>query len=90
MKLLYLRNNISELPKEFIRLIPTFLVKMEWIFLNFTTFYKNHNCLLTIFLEAVFQHTIRKVKFLSKNSILTNPQHFHEFFTQIFFWQLFT
>ena len=30
-------------------------------------------------------HTIRKVKFLSKNSILTNPQHFHEFFTQIFF-----
>ena len=31
-----------------------------------------------------FQHTIRKVKFLSKNSILTKPQHFHEFFT-IFF-----
>ena len=31
------------------------------------------------------QHTIRKVKFLSKNSILTKPQHFHEFFTQIFF-----
>ena len=30
-------------------------------------------------------HTLRKVKFLSKNSILTNPQHFHEFFTQIFF-----
>ena len=30
-------------------------------------------------------HTIRKVKFLSKNSILTKPQHFHEFFTQIFF-----
>ena len=27
-------------------------------------------------------HTIRKVKFLSKNSILTKPQHFHEFFTQ--------
>ena len=26
-------------------------------------------------------HTIRKVKFLSKNSILTKPQHFHEFFT---------
>ena len=30
-------------------------------------------------------YTIQKVKFLSKNSILTNPQHFHEFFTQIFF-----
>merc|ERR1712004_154114 len=29
-------------------------------------------------------HTIRKVKYLSKNSILTKPQHFHEFFTQIF------
>ena len=29
--------------------------------------------------------TIRKVKFLSKNSILTKPQHFREFFTQIFF-----
>ena len=27
-------------------------------------------------------HTIRKVQFLSKNSILTKPQHFHEFFTQ--------
>ena len=30
-------------------------------------------------------HTIRKVKFLSKNSILTKHQDFHEFFTQIFF-----
>ena len=30
------------------------------------------------------EHTIRKVKFLSKNSILTKPQHFHEFFNQIF------
>ena len=30
-------------------------------------------------------HTIRKVKFLSKNSILTKPQHFHEFFAQFFF-----
>ena len=29
-------------------------------------------------------HTIQKVKFLSKNSILTKPQHVHEFFTQIF------
>ena len=30
-------------------------------------------------------HTILKVKFLSKNSILTKKQHFHEFFTQFFF-----
>ena len=30
-------------------------------------------------------HTIRKVKFLSNYSILTKPQHFHEFFTQNFF-----
>ena len=30
-------------------------------------------------------HTIRKVKFLSKNSILTKNQHFHEFFIQNFF-----
>ena len=31
------------------------------------------------------EHTIRKVNFWSKNSILTKPQHFHEFFTQKFF-----
>ena len=29
-------------------------------------------------------HTILKVKVLSKNSILTKPQHFHKFFPQIF------
>ena len=29
----------------------------------------------------IHSHTIRKVKFLSKKSILTKPQHFHEFFT---------
>ena len=29
-------------------------------------------------------HTIQKVEFLSKNSILTNLQHFHEFLTQFF------
>ena len=29
-------------------------------------------------------HTIRTVKFLSKTSILTKLQHFHEFFTPIF------
>ena len=31
------------------------------------------------------KHTIRKVKFLSKNSILTKPEHFHEFFIPNFF-----
>ena len=35
--------------------------------------------------NVALKHTIRKVKFLSKNSILTKPQHFHEFFNQ-FFW----
>ena len=34
-------------------------------------------------------HTIRKVKFLSKNSILTKPQRFHEFFIHFFFWHFF-
>ena len=34
------------------------------------------------FQNDLIMHTILKVKFLSKNSILTEPQHFHEFFTQ--------
>ena len=34
-------------------------------------------------------NTITKIEFLSKNSILTKPQHFHEFFPQIF-WQFFS
>ena len=44
--------------------------------------------MLSLYLWSVSvdrKHTIRKVKFLSKNSILTKPQHFHEFFTQYFF-----
>ena len=36
-------------------------------------------------LRGLRPHTIRKVNFLSKNSIMTKPQHFHEFFTPIFF-----
>ena len=32
-----------------------------------------------------FLYAIGKVKFLAKNSVLTKPQHFHEFFTEIFF-----
>ena len=39
---------------------------------------------LSFFFLKFLKHTIRKVKFLSKNSILTKPQHFHEFFTQFF------
>ena len=41
--------------------------------------------LIWLWVEKKWLHTIRKVKFLSKNSILTKSQHFHEFFTQIFF-----
>ena len=40
--------------------------------------------------KTLGNHTIRKVKFLSKISILTIPQHFHEFFTPIFFGQIFS
>ena len=35
-------------------------------------------------LNAYIHHTIRKVKFLSKNSIMKKTQHFQEFFAQIF------
>ena len=35
--------------------------------------------------DFFFNHTIRKVQFLSKNSILTNHQRFHEFFHPNFF-----
>ena len=50
-----------------------------------------HNCSLlrshnnTFIIFYFYLHTVRKIKFLSKNSILTKPQHFHEFFTQGFF-----
>ena len=44
------------------------------------------NFITTQILEKIGEiHTILKFKILSKNSILTKPQHFHEFFTQIFF-----
>ena len=38
-----------------------------------------------ILIICVQFHTIWKVKFLSKNSILTKTQYFNEFFTQFFF-----
>ena len=51
---------------------------------------KNHTKKVSFFVPfsttVLSSHTIRKVKFLSKNSILTKPQHFH----QIFFWQFFS
>ena len=37
------------------------------------------------FPTKLFLHIVLKVEFLSKNSILTKPQHFYEFFTQFFF-----
>ena len=36
----------------------------------------------SLFVWYCAAHTILKVKFLSKNSILTKSQHFYEFFTQ--------
>ena len=39
---------------------------------------------LQLITAKVLKHTILKIKFLSKNSILTKPQQFHEFFTQNF------
>ena len=45
---------------------------------------KNVSFLKQMYLASFASHTIRKVKFMSKNSILTKPRHFHEFFTQIF------
>ena len=37
-----------------------------------------------IFEFLVILHTIQKVKFLSKNWVLTKTKHFHEFLTQLF------
>ena len=45
---------------------------------------------VVIWVPGLAQHTIRIVKFLSKNLILTKPQHFHEFFTHFFFWPFFS
>ena len=48
------------------------------------------NLLFTVWAHSRGEHTIRNVKFLSKNFILTKPQHFHKFFTPIFFSQFFS
>ena len=53
---------------------------------RFSPYNDNGGSTVAIAGKNLFQnHTIRKVKFLSKNSILTKPQHFHEFFIQFFF-----
>ena len=53
-----------------------------------TIFRQEFSIKISKFIKSCLQsskHTILKVKFLSKNSILTKPQHFHKFFTQNFF-----
>ena len=45
----------------------------------------NYTRCLKFLEKSHFFHTILKVKFLSKNSILTKPQHFYEIFAQNFF-----
>ena len=66
-------------------------------FTNFQTFFITHSLEIVLIQfrsyclkdhihryrkKALKSQTIRKVKFLSKNSILTKPQYFHEFFTK--------
>ena len=75
----------------------TSITKKYWLrffYLYHFSFYAYHYrfsgqysglALLTTWLFTQVKHTIRKVKFLSINSILTKPQHFHEFLTQNFF-----
>ena len=46
--------------------------------------------LSSFFLPESLTHTIRKVKFLSKNSILTTPNIFTIFSPIFFFWQFFS
>ena len=50
-----------------------------------STFFGMKNSQNSLYL---LHHTVRKVNFLSKNSILTKPQHFLEF--SKFFWQFFS
>ena len=55
-------------------------------FINFyVNLMRNIECIIQAKAKSFLKHTIRKVQFLSKKSILTKPQRFHEFFTQIFF-----
>ena len=59
--------------------------KAEWVVCHTPSNPSNTFQRLSGLIRSTLEHTIRKVKFLSKNSILTKAQHFHEFFTQNFF-----
>ena len=50
-------------------------------FINILTYVVFTVVPILAFATIMGNHTIRKVQFLSKNSILTKPQHFHEFFS---------
>ena len=91
---LHLFGNTSELQKYFSDLENHTQIgmwnaaKRKRNFFNFSWFLEVLISVINrtkIFPKSLIKHTIRKVKFLHKNSILTKPQHFHEFFTQIFF-----
>ena len=76
MLLYYSRNSLPVKGIEHISLKKPVCEQLLWLIKkNQLVFWKRN----------FFLHTIRKVTFLSKNSILTKSQHFHEFFTQIFF-----
>ena len=66
----------------------------EWHWAGWSNASETHLCmhpglLLPERSRHLIIHIIRKVKFLSKNSILTKPKHFHEFFIQFFFLTIF-
>ena len=65
-----------------------------WIYrlLGWLAMFLGYNCVSNLLdiigmylLRLPHMNIFRKVKLLSKNSILTKPQYFHEFFTQLFF-----
>ena len=79
--------------------IPSFIpnISLGWIWKKkikqqFVTFFiLSLSCTNTLIIKPIgthyitWTHTIRQVKFLSKNSILTKLQHFHEFLPKNFF-----
>ena len=67
------------------------LFKVISVFVGHSTFLASNSFVIEWTKQRnVFSHTIRKVKFLSKNLFLTKLQHFHEFFTQNFFGPFFS
>ena len=55
------------------------------ILLDARTYFMSQPTLVNITVSQIKSHTILKVKFLSKNSILTKPQQLQVLFTQFFF-----